>query len=188
MKQKILIAVAALGALVAFGAGDDSKLPATVRRIDRLKDAQADAKQQKKAVAFVMSEVKKGGNKLVLEATQQVFTKLRGQCVFVYINFFSERGKLAKALPKINEAFDSEDLKKSPIPRTVVTDPNGEKIYALIPYIPEGKLGEEMFKEARQKIADALAGKASGDDVTVAGGKAREIAPPPPVKKDKNQQ
>ena len=183
MKRLFLFSVALLLAGMAHSAVDINKLPASVRRIDRLKDAQTDAKQQKKALLFVLSEMnKKGGGKgntLVLEATQQLFQKLRSQCVMVYVDFNTDRPKLAKILPKVNEAFDSEAA-KGPVPRAVVTDAAGEKFYAIIPYAPAGPLGEEMLKEARQQIQDALAGKAVTDDVGIQGGKKREIAPPPP--------
>lgn len=186
MKRYALYAVAFICAGVAFGVTDMSKLPATVKRIDHLKEAEADAKQQKKALMFVMSEVTKNSPKLVLEATQQIFQKLRGQCVIVYLDFKADMGKLEKQLPEVNAAFNSEAA-KGPIPRTVVTDATGQKIFAIIPYAPPGPLGEEMLKEARQQIQDALAGKTKeGADIGIAGTKSREISLPP-TKKDKNQ-
>ena len=97
----------------------------------------------------------------------------------VYVDFNNERGKLSKELPKVNEAFDSDDLKKSPIPRAVATDATGQKFFALIPYAPQGALGEEMLKEAKQKIADGLAGKLKSDDIGIATTKARQIELPP---------
>lgn len=190
MKYKRLLAVTLVLVGVTQGAVDLNKLPASVRRVERVKDAQADAKQQKKALVFVLSEMtKKGGgagNTLVLEATQQLFQKLRSQCVMVYVDFNTDRPKLDKVLPQVNEAFDSEAA-KGPIPRAVVTDAAGEKIYAIIPYAPAGPLGEEMLKEAKQKIQDALAGKVVTDDVGIQGGKKREIALPPPSKKKKKK-
>ena len=185
MKHNLLLAALMGCTGVALGAMDNTKLPAGVRKVEDIKEAQAEAKQQKKALLVVMSEVKKGGNKLVLEATQQLIQKLRGQCVVVYVNFMSERGKLQKALPKVNEAFDSEDLKKSPIPRAVAMDPTTQKFYALIPYIPEGKLGDEMIKEAKQQIAAGLAGKLTNDDVGIASSKDRQITLPPTGKTQK---
>jgi len=182
MKTKILLTLW-LVAGVAWAAGDPNKLPPGVRKADHIKEALAEAKAQKKAVLFVLSEMvtKEGGkgNKLVLEATQQVFQKLRGQCVLVFVDFNKERPKLAKELPKVNEAFDSEDLKKSPIPRAVATDAAGQKFFALIPYAPPGPLGEEMLKQAKQQIADGLAGKLKTDDVGIASTKARQIELPP---------
>ena len=182
MKTKILLVVLLLAG-VAWAAGDPNKLPPGVRRVDHIKEALAEAKSQKKAVLFVLSEMvtKEGGkgNKLVLEATQQVFQKLRGQCVLVFVDFNKERPKLAKELPKVNEAFDSEDLKKSPIPRAVATDATGQKFFALLPYAPPGPLGEEMLKQAKQQIADGLAGKLKTDDVGIASTKARQIELPP---------
>jgi len=186
MKRTRLLVATLLVAGAAFGVTDMNKLPATVKRIDRIKEAQADAKQQKKALMFVMSEVKKDGNKYVLEATQLMFQKLRGLCVEVYVDFNADRGKLAKVLPNVNAAFDSEAA-KGPIPRTVVTDPTGQKIYAIIPYTPPGPLGDEMLKEARQQIQDALAGKLQTEDVGITSSKKREIAPPSPGKKDGTQ-
>ena len=178
MKTKILLALLVLAG-VAWAAGDPNKLPPGVRRVEHIKEALAEAKAQKKAVLFVLSEMvkKEGGkgNKYVLEATQFVFQKLRGQCVMVYIDFNNERAKLAKELPKVNEAFDSDDLKKSPIPRAVATDATGLKFFALIPYAPPGALGEEMLKEAKQQIADGLAGKLKTDDVGIATTKDRQI-------------
>lgn len=188
MKTKILLMLLVLAG-VAWAAGDPNKLPAGVRHVDHIKEALAEAKAQKKAVLFVLSEMvkKEGGkgNKLVLEATQFVFQKLRGQCVMVYIDFNNERAKLAKELPKVNEAFDSDDLKKSPIPRAVATDATGLKFFALIPYAPPGPLGEEMLKEAKQQIADGLAGKLKTDDVGIATTKERQIGllPEKPEKK-----
>jgi hypothetical protein len=182
MKKEILIALL-LGASVALAVTDVNKLPPGVRKVDHIKEALGEAKAQKKAVLFVLSEMitKEGGkgNKLVLEATQQLFQKLRGQCVLVFVDFNKERPKLAKELPKVNEAFDSEDLKKSPIPRAVATDATGQKFFALIPYAPPGPLGEEMLKQAKQQIADGLAGKLKTDDVGIAGTKARQIELPP---------
>jgi len=182
MKTKILLVVL-LMAGAAWAAGDPNKLPPGVRKVDHIKEALAEAKAQKKAVLFVLSEMvtKEGGkgNKLVLEATQLVFQKLRGQCVLVFVDFNKERPKLAKELPKVNEAFDSEDLKKSPIPRAVATDATGQKFFALIPYAPPGPLGEEMLKQAKQQIADGLAGKLKTDDVGIASSKARQIELPP---------
>jgi hypothetical protein len=182
MKTKILLTVL-LVAGVAWAAGDPSKLPAGVRKMDHLKEALGEAKTQKKAVLFVLSEMvkKEGGkgNKLVLEATQLLFQKLRGQCVLVYVDFNNERPKLAKELPKVNEAFDSDDLKKSPIPRAVATDATGQKLFALIPYAPPGALGEEMLKEAKLQIADGLAGKLKTESIGIANTKERQIALPP---------
>jgi len=182
MKKEILIALL-LGASVALAVTDVNKLPPGVRKVDHIKEALGEAKAQKKAVLFVLSEMitKEGGkgNKLVLEATQQLFQKLRGQCVMVFVDFNKERPKLAKELPKVNEAFDSEDLKKSPIPRAVATDATGQKFFALIPYAPPGPLGEEMLKQAKQQVADGLAGKLKTDDVGIAGTKARQIELPP---------
>ena len=182
MKKEILIALL-LGTSVALAVTDVNKLPSGVRKADHIKEALGEAKAQKKAVLFVLSEMvtKEGGkgNKLVLEATQQLFQKLRGQCVMVFVDFNKERPKLAKELPKVNEAFDSEDLKKSPIPRAVATDATGQKFFALIPYAPPGPLGEEMLKQAKQQVADGLAGKLKTDDVGIAGTKARQIELPP---------
>jgi hypothetical protein len=64
-------------------------------------------------------------------------------------------------------------------------DPTTQKFYALIPYIPEGKLGEEMLKEAKQQITDGLAGKLTSDDVGIASSKDRQITLPPPGKSAK---
>lgn len=183
MKKHILMALL-MGAGVALAAPPEmTKLPASVRKLDQLKEAMGEAKQQKKAVLFILSEINKKeggkGNKYVLEATQLLITKLRGQSVLVYVDFNTDRPKLAKALPKVNEAFDSESLKKSPIPRAVATDATGQKFFALIPYAPPGALGEEMLKEAKQQIADGLAGKLKTDDVGIATSKDRQIALPP---------
>ncbi len=187
MKTKILLVLSLLAG-VAWGAGDPNKLPSGVRRVDHIKEALVEAKAQKKAVLFVLGEMvkKEGGkgNKLVLEATQLLFQKLRGQCVLVYVDFNSERAKLGKELPAVNAAFDSEDLKKSPIPRAVATDAAGQKFFALIPYAPPGPLGEEMLKEAKQQITDGLAGKLKTDAVGIATTKDRQIELPPD-KKDK---
>ena len=183
MKTSILVALL-VGVGVALAAPPEmTKLPASVRKMDQLKEAMGEAKQQKKALLFILSEIKKKeggpGNKFVLEATQLLITKLRGQCVMVYVDFNTDRPKLAKALPKINEAFDSEALKKSPIPRAVATDATAEKFFALVPYSPPGPLGEEMLKEAKQQIADGLAGKLTATDVSIATTKDRQIALPP---------
>jgi len=190
MKKNILLALL-VGAGVTLAAPPEmTKLPASVRRIEHLKDAMSEAKQQKKALLFILSEITKKeggkGNKLVLEATQLLITKLRGQCVMVYVDFNNEKPKLAKELPKVSEAFDSEALKKSPIPRAVATDATGQKFFALIPYAPPGPLGDEMLKEARQQIADGLAGKLKTDDVGIATTKDRQIALPPD-KQEKKQ-
>jgi hypothetical protein len=175
---------------VALAATDMNKLPASVRKIEHLKEAMGEAKQQKKAVLFILSEMKKkeggAGNKFVLEATQLLISKLRGQCVMIYVDFNTDRAKLEKALPKINAAFDSEALKKSPIPRAVATDAAAEKFFALIPYSPPGPLGEEMLKEAKQQITDGLAGKLTITDVSIATTKDRQIALPPD-KQDKKK-
>jgi len=191
MKRPLLLVTVLLLACATQASIELNRLPASVRRVERLKDAQAEAKQQKKAVMFVLSEMnKKGGgkgNSLVLEATQQLFQKLRSLCVIVYVDFNTDRPKLAKMLPKINAAFDSQEA-KGPVPRAVVTDAAGQKIYAIIPYAPAGPLGEEMLKEAKQQIQDALAGKTITDDVGIQGGKNREIAPPSSEKKKKNAQ
>jgi hypothetical protein len=184
MRHWFWLCAVVLLASAAQGAVELNKLPATVRRVERLKEAAAAAQQQKKALLFVLSEMKaKGGGKgntLVLEATQQLFQKLRGPCVIVYVDFNTDRPKLAKALPEINAAFDTEAA-RGPIPRAVATDAAGEKIYAIIPYAPAGPLGEEMLKEAKQRIQDALAGKLVTDEVGIPGEKKREIAPPPPA-------
>ena len=183
MRFCVLLLTMLLVTSTAQSAVDINKLPATVRRIERLKDAMNEAKQQKKALLFVLSEIKKKeggkGNTLVLEATQQLFQKMRGQCVLIFVDFNTDRPRLTKQLPKVNAAFDSPEA-KGPIPRAVATDAAGEKIYAIIPYAPAGPFGEEMLKEARQKIQDALAGKAS-NEVGVSSGKKIEIAPPPPM-------
>ncbi len=190
MRKKILWSLL-LGAGVALAAPPEmTKLPASVRKIDQLKEALAEAKQQKKAVLFILSEIRKKeggpGNKYVLEATQLLITKLRGQCVMVYVDFNNDRARLEKALPKINAAFDGEALKKSPIPRGVATDAAAEKFFALIPYSPPGPLGEEMLKEAKQQISDGLAGKLTITDVGIATTKDRQIALPPD-KQDKKK-
>ncbi|TAN39223.1 MAG: hypothetical protein EPN23_00435 [Verrucomicrobia bacterium] len=188
MKHRLPLVTALLLAGTAFAAVDISKLPAGVRRIERIKDAQAEARQQKKALMFALSEMTpKGGGKgnaFVLGATQQLIQKMRGLCVVVFVDFTNDRAKLAKVLPKIDAAFDSEAA-KGPIPRTVVTDAAAEKIYAIIPYAPAGPFGEEMIKEAKQKIQDGLAGKTVTDDVGIPGEKNREIAAPPSGKKKK---
>ncbi|MCX7010620.1 MAG: hypothetical protein NTY53_25810 [Kiritimatiellaeota bacterium] len=190
MKRRILVALL-LGVGVALAAPPEmTKLPASVRKVEHIKDAMGEAKQQKKALLFILSEITKKeggkGNKLVLEATQLLITKLRGQCVMIYVDFNTDRAKLAKELPKVNEAFDSETLKKSPIPRAVATDAAGQKFFALVPYSPPGPLGDEMLKEAKQQIADGLAGKLKTDDVGIATTKDRQIALPPD-KQDKKQ-
>lgn len=190
MKYSVLFITVLLLSGVTHGAVDPNKLPASVRRVDRVKDAQSDARQQKKAVMFVLSEMtRKGGgagNALVLAATQQLFQKLRSQCVIIYVDFNTDRPKLAKILPKVNDAFDSKAA-QGPIPRAVVTDAAGEKIYAIVPYAPVGPLGEEMLKEAKQQILDALAGKVIPDEVGIQGEKKREIGVPPPGKKKKKE-
>ena len=189
MKNKISFALLMGMGLALAAPPEMTKLPASVRRIEHIKDAMSEAKQQKKAVLFILSEITKKeggkGNKLVLEATQLLITKLRGQCVLVYVDFNNERGKLAKEFPKINEAFDSEALKKSPIPRAVATDATGQKFFAMIPYSPPGPLGDEMLKEAKQQITDGLAGKLKTEDVGIATTKDRQIGilPDKPEKK-----
>jgi len=190
MNRKILMLLLVGMGMALAAPPEMSKLPASVRKLDHLKDAMGEAKQQKKALLFILSEIKKkeggAGNKYVLEATQLLITKLRGACVMIYVDYNADRAKLAKELPKVNAAFDSEALKKSPIPRAVATDAAGEKFYALIPYSPPGPLGEEMLKEAKQQITDGLAGKLKTDDVGIATTKDRQIGLLPD-KKDKKQ-
>jgi hypothetical protein len=163
-RQQRMAGPQALGAALALLAGlwlaplaqaEGCKLPAGVYPLSQLEAAQDEAAKNGKAVAFVLSELKGKGSKAATPNTHYAFTKLKGICVPVYVDYLDDQKGLKEKHALVAQALASTKAGKT-IPRVVATDPEFKRVVAIVSTMPEGVMGDGVYEDACKQIQDYL--------------------------------
>ena len=149
----ILLAAVLLAGPVCAG---EFKLPAGVYHLGQLAAARDEAAKSGKALAFVLSELKGKAAKAATPNTLYAFAKLKGACVPVYVDYTDDLKALADKQPLVARALHSEQAGKT-IPRVVATDPEVQRVLAIVATMPEGTLGDGVYADACKQIQAYLA-------------------------------
>jgi hypothetical protein len=134
--------------------------------MDKLPEAQAEAKSRKVALTFVMSDPKTTCP-LCAEASGDAMKTLKPKCVIVFVN--SKVTEDWKQVPEIAQKALRSPESGQYIPKTVVLDAELTKVIDIIPYARDNERGK-LLKEARKKLDAELTSAASAP---VVAGKPR---------------
>lgn len=145
------IAITAIGVLSVSQALAGFEVEDSVFRIDKLQQAKEKAEAEGLPITFMYSNEHTNCG-LCSSASANILDTLEHESVLVYV----EHGDLDK-LPKIaRKAINSPEAKKY-IPKTVVLDPEIEKVIAILPYAV-GDKQDDLLDEVEDAIEEAMPG------------------------------
>lgn len=158
------VAAALLGAAAALlgaaGAQAGLALPHYVYAAEDLPEAIETARGREEPLAFVYTDRDTGCN-LASSATADAFRAFKDDAVVVYACSLRSSGDWKLIPEPVREALRSPAAGRY-IPKAVVTDPEGRRVLAVVPYVRDPSARVEALERAIEASVEAL--EASRED------------------------
>jgi hypothetical protein len=146
----IILAAVLTAAFLPPAASAKFSLPEYVHTISQLAEAQEQARQNGKVLAFVCTN-KESSCALTSAASEEVFAGLKDHSVLVYVELNNVDNLPTLAAAALNSAAAGQQL-----PKTAVISSDLRTLIDLLPDLDEPLLRAARIKETQEKIANYM--------------------------------
>ena len=149
MKNQIGIAIVVL--LLASQSMAGFTISKKIHRMNQFDEAKAEASSDGKPITFIYTDTSSSCG-LCASASLNAIDRLKSKTVVVYINSGNEWNLLPSV---VQDALRKPEAGKY-IPKTVIVNPEIEKVIAIVPYVRSTKEQNKLLKQARKEIVKAM--------------------------------